>query len=82
MNRRFFHIDFLNESETEELCKQKIKGWLFCVFDENENPVVPKFEYPYNYLLHNIMIDVTKSKRPKIKIKQEHADLLMKRSKK
>ncbi len=29
MNRHFFHIDFLNESETEELCKQKLKVGYF-----------------------------------------------------
>ncbi len=29
---------------------------------------MPKIEYPYNYLLHNIMIDVTKSKDLKLKL--------------
>ena len=48
MDRHFFHIDFLNESETEELCKQKIKGWLFCVFDENEICFSIQFQMPFD----------------------------------
>ena len=82
MNRSFLcNIHFLDEEETKELSKQKLGGWIFAVEDENGNNVITKFYNTYNYLLHNLMIKVTKNKKPKVQIKQKEADLLMKRSK-
>jgi len=82
MNKSFLcNIHFLDEQETKELSKQKNIGWLFAVRDEDGDWVVPKFNHPYNYLLHNLMVEITKSKKDKFQIKQKHADLLMKRSK-
>lgn len=75
------NIHFLDEEETKKLSSQKLGGWIFAVEDEHGNHVIPKFSHPYNYLLHNLMIEVTKNKKPKMQIKQKEADLLMKRSK-
>tara|TARA_Y100001938_G_scaffold43325_1_gene59985 strand:- start:152 stop:403 length:252 start_codon:yes stop_codon:yes gene_type:complete len=74
-------IHFLNEEETKKLSSQKLRGWIFAIEDEHGNHVIPKFSHPYNYLLHNLMIEVTKNKKSKVQIKQKEADLLMKRSK-
>ena len=77
------NVFFLDEEETKKLSKQKLKGWLFAIIDEDGNYVMPKLKHPYNLMLCNMMIEITKNeKKQKHQIKQEYANLLMKRSKK
>ena len=74
---------FLDEEETKKLSKQKLKGWLFAIIDEDGNYVIPKIKHPYNLMFRNMMIEITQNKKKqKLQIRQEYANLLMKRSKK